>query len=159
MFNTLKVIGIYKQANKEKNLNIGTFIDVIFKIIDEDKNNKKDIIKEEISENILEIEISDKYICTINYKLSNNNYKDLGFLIRISFNGANNYIKGIITKYYTNEYILNNLKTINLYRNNKLFYGINPDDIFIFSDEFLNVSFIEIKNIPLLLLILFLEIK
>ena len=60
MFNTLKVKGIYKQANKEKNLNIGTFIDVIFKIIDEDKNNKKDIIKEEISENILEIEISDK---------------------------------------------------------------------------------------------------
>lgn len=33
---------------------------LIFKIIDEDKINKKDIIKEEISENILEIEISDK---------------------------------------------------------------------------------------------------
>ena len=35
LFNTLKVIGIHKQADIEKKLNVGTFIDVIFKKIDE----------------------------------------------------------------------------------------------------------------------------
>ena len=31
LFNTWKVIGVHKQADKEKKLNVGTFIDVIFK--------------------------------------------------------------------------------------------------------------------------------
>ena len=69
LFNTLKVIGVHKQADKEKKLNVGTFIDVIFKKIDENKRDKKENINEINEElnkaNNIEIDLLDDYMCTI----------------------------------------------------------------------------------------------
>ena len=152
LLNTLKVIGIHKQAVKEKKLNAGTFIDVIFKKIDENKKDKCVGVKEineENGVNIIEIELLDKYMCSINYKLSEKNYKDLGFLVKIPMFNKTNYIKGFITKYYLEEYLLFKSKGVNIYNNNNLLDNFTSEDRFIFSDEFLNVTFIEIKNLNL----------
>ena len=153
LFNTLKVIGIHKQADIEKKLNVGTFIDVIFKKIDENMRDKKEnlneINEEENAANIIEIELLDQYKCKITYKLSEKNYTDLGFLIRIPIFNKTSYINGILTKYYINEYTIFNTKGINIYDNNILLDNFTSDDRFIFSDEFLNITFIEIKNLNL----------
>jgi len=152
LLNTQKVIGIHKQADKEKKLNAGTFIDVIFKKIDENKNDKKENINkiiDEIGVNIIQIDILDKYMCSINYKLSDKNYKDLGFLVQFPIFKKTNYLKGFITKYYIEEYKLFKTKGINIYNNNNLLDNFTSEDRFIFSDEFLNVTFIEIKNLNL----------
>ena len=64
LFNTLKVIDIHKQADRGKKLNVGTFIDVIFKKIDENIKGKKDNlneINEENAANTIEIELLDQY--------------------------------------------------------------------------------------------------
>ena len=152
LLNTLKVIGIHKQAVKEKKLNAGTFIDVIFKKIDENKKDKNINIKEineENGVNIIEIDLLDKYMCSINYKLSEKNYNDLGFLVKIPMFNKTNYIKGFMTKYYLEEYLLFKSKGVNIYNNNNLLDNFTSEDRFIFSDEFLNVTFIEIKNLNL----------
>ena len=54
-----------------------------------------------------------------------------------------------MTKYYINEYILFNTKGINIYNNSSLLDYFTSEDRFIFSDEFLNITFIEIKNLNL----------
>ena len=153
LFNTLKVIGVHKQADNEKKLNVGTFIDVIFKKIDENKKDKKESINdinEELNKaNNIEIDLLDDYMCTITYKLLEKNYTDLGFLIRIPIFNKTSYITGFLTKYYINEYILFNTKGINIYNNSSLLDYFTSEDRFIFSDEFLNITFIEIKNLNL----------
>jgi hypothetical protein len=88
-------------------------------------------------------------MCSINYKLSEKNYKDLGFLVKIPMFNKTNYIKGFITKYYLEEYLLFKSKGVNIYNNNNLLDNFTSEDRFIFSDEFLNVTFIEIKNLNL----------
>ena len=149
LFNTLKVIGIHKQGDLDENLNVGTFIDTIFKEIDNIKTskiytmNEVNIINQEF---VIDIQISDEYMCIINYKLFKKNFKDLGFLIEIPFKNKPSFITGILTKYYIEENILNNVKKINIYNNDGMLEVIDSEDRFIISDEFLNITFIEIKN-------------
>ena len=113
LFNINKVIGIHKQADIAKQLNVGTFINIIFEKINDIKENDKDIEREITNKNItLDIEILEKYICVINYNMPKNKNKELG----------NN---GNLMLNLDSEYL---------------------ENIFIFSDEFLNISFIELKN-------------
>ena len=151
LFNTLKVIGIHKGSDLNENLNVGTFIDVLLNEIDDIKEseNKDKInkIKEEIKEvNVIEIRKLDKYMFTINYKLSDKNYKDLGFLVKIPISNKTSFLTGFLTKYYIEENILINSKVIKIYENLELLEVIDSEDSFIISDEFLNITFIEIKN-------------
>ena len=92
-------------------------------------------------ENSLIIEILENYICKITYKLNNNDIKDIGFLVRIS-----NYpIKGLLTNYQIEEKNLYEISTIVIFYNKKIYkYDIN--NIFIFSDKFLNSTFIELEK-------------
>ena len=106
----------------------------------------KESINIEYRLNIIEIDILDKYMCSINYKLSGNNYRDSGILIKIPIFNKTSYITGLLTKYYIEEYILFKTKGINIYNNSNLLDNFTSEDNFIFSDEFLNVSFIEIKD-------------
>ena len=152
LFNTLKVIGIHKQGDKDENLNVGTFINFIFKEIDNIKSSKIYNINEinKINQDfVIDIEISNKYMCIINYKLFEKEFKDLGFLIKIP-NANNSFsITGILTKYYVEENIFNKIKKINLYNNHNILEGIDSKEKFIISDKFLNITFIEIKNLSL----------
>ena len=58
--------------------------------------------------------------------------------------GKNKFITGFLTKYHIEENILNKINSINLYKNKELLEEFNPKNNFNFSDEFLNVTFIEI---------------
>ena len=149
LFNTLKVIGIHKNEDNEKKLNVATFIDVIFKKLDEnekDENNDVNEINEENEVNIIDIEVLENYICSINYNPKGKKYKDLGYLIKIPILKKTKYITGLLTKYYINENVLFHTKKINIYNNHNLLESFIPEDRFIFSDEFLKATFIEIDT-------------
>ena len=140
LFTTLKVIGIHKQGHKTKNINIGTFFGEVLNYI----NNPQYILTSKLSQqNIIAVEIFDEYKCIINYKLSNNNLKYLGFFVKIPI-VKNKFITGILSKYHIEENILNKINSINLYKNKELLEELNSKNNFNFSDEFLNVTFIEI---------------
>ena len=142
LFTTLKVIGIQKQRHMTQNLNIGTFLGEILNNI----NDPQAVLKTKLNQqNIIAIEIFDEYKCIINYKFLNNNYKDLGFLIGVPID-KNKFIMGFLTKYHTEENILNKISSIILYKNKELLDEFTPKSNFIFSDEFLNVTFIQIIN-------------
>ena len=53
---------------------------------------------------------------------------------------------GILTRYYVNETILYNINSIKITKNNFVLNTFSPENTFIFSDEFLIISFIEIEN-------------
>ena len=142
LFTTLKVIGIHKQGHLMKNINIGTFFGEILNNI----NNPQIILNDKLSQqNIIAIEIFDEYKCIINYKVLNKSFKDLGFLIKIPID-KKKFITGFLTKYHIGENILNKINTVILYKNKELLNELEPKSIFAFSDEFLNVTFIEIFN-------------
>ena len=142
LFTTLKVIGIHKQGHLMKNINIGTFFGEILNNI----NNPQIILNDKLSQqNIIAIEIFDEYKCIINYKVLNKTFKDLGFLIKIPID-KKKFITGFLTKYHIGENILNKINTVILYKNKELLNELEPKSIFAFSDEFLNVTFIEIFN-------------
>ena len=150
LFNINKVVGIHKQADVIKQLNVGTFINIIFEKINDKKENSKDIEREINDKNIiLDIEIMDKYICSINYNMKKEKNKDLGFFVKIPIANKSSSITGLLTKFYLDESILGNIKAINIFENGNLAFNLDSEyleNIFIFSDEFLNVSFIELKN-------------
>ena len=150
LFNINKVIGIHKQADIAKQLNVGTFINIIFEKINDIKENDKDIEREITNKNItLDIEILEKYICVINYNMPKNKNKELGFLVKIPIANKSSFITGLLTKFYFDESILGYIKEINIFNNGNLMLNLDSEyleNIFIFSDEFLNISFIELKN-------------
>ena len=149
LFNTLKVIGIHKNEDNEKKLNVATFIDVIFKKLDEkekDKSNDVNKISEENEVNVIDIEVLENFICSINYNPKGKKYKDLGYLIKIPILKKTKHITGLLTKYYINENVLFHTKKINIYNNHNLLESFIPEDRFIFSDEFLKATFIEIDT-------------
>lgn len=96
------------------------------------------------SENSITIEIIENYIYKINYNLNNNNIKDIGLLVKI----PNNSIKGFLTNYHIDEKALYDIKIITIF-NNKGSYEYNTNNIFIFSDQFLNTTFIGIDQLEL----------
>jgi len=78
-----------------------------------------------------------------------NKNKELGFLVKIPIANKSSFITGLLTKFYLDESILGNIKAINIFENGNLAFNLDSEyleNIFIFSDEFLNVSFIELKN-------------
>ena len=142
LFTTLKVIGVHKQGDIEINLNVGTFIGEILNAIEEPKIKIKTKIEEE---NKIDIEIIDEYKCIIYYKLLNKTIKDIGFLIKIS-PGGKQTMTGLLTKYHFEEKILNEIKEINIYKNKELLEKLDSEFNLNFSDDFLNITFIEIKS-------------
>ena len=95
------------------------------------------------SENSIYIEIIENYIYKINYTLNNNNnIKDIALLVKI----PNNSIKGFLTNYHIDEKTLYDTKIITIF-NNKGSYEYNTNNIFIFSDKFLNTTFIGIDQL------------
>jgi hypothetical protein len=94
------------------------------------------------SENSIYIEIIENYIYKINYTLNNNNIKDIALLVKI----PNNSIKGFLTNYHIDEKTLYDTKIITIF-NNKGSYEYNTNNIFIFSDKFLNATFIGIDQL------------
>lgn len=146
LFTTLKVIGIHKGGETKKNINFGIFIGEILKEI----NNPQIMIKKKLVENNKRIyfEIIEGNKCIINYKLYEKFIRELGFFIKIPIK-KNKYLTGVLTKYHFDETTLNNIKTININKNKETLGTINSNDIFILSDEFLNITFIEINNLKL----------
>ena len=53
-----------------------------------------------MSEYYIDIDIIDKYICRINYRNLNNDFEDLGFLVKMSINNKK-IVTGILTRYYS----------------------------------------------------------
>ena len=85
-------------------------------------------------------------MCKIYYKLQKNIITDLGILIKIDIIKSKIPLFGILTKYYVEENILSDIKTINIVEKGEIIDKINLDDRFNFSDPFLDVTFIEINN-------------
>ena len=139
-----KIKKMYNQLNQIK-----TYHDSVFKIYDEKKITNNSFTNELGEGGNIDIEILDKYLCTINYKFSNKKIKDLGFLVKIPIANKTSNITGFISKFYFEETILNNIQTINVFNKGNLMHKINcknSEDLFIFSDEFLNVTYFEINN-------------
>ena len=113
--------------------------------------NNQDIIKKSEEKynhkvNSIEIEVIDFYVCKIYYKFTKKTITDLGILIKINISNSKSPLFGILTKYYVEENILNDIKTINIVEKGEIIDKINLDDRFNFSDPFLDVTFIELKN-------------
>ena len=96
--------------------------------------------------NSINIKIVDNYLCEINYSLEKNNIKDFGFLVKIPFLKSGGLLKGILSKFRLKEEILNEITNINVINYEKNLNFSNENKNFIFSDYFLGVTFIEIKN-------------
>ena len=143
LFTTLKVVGIHKGGEPKKNLNVGIFIGEILKQI----NNPQLMIREKLvqNNNKMHLEIIDGNKCIINYILSENIIKELGFMVKIPIK-KNDFLTGLLTKYHINESIINNIKSINIYKNGVSLGIFDLKDKFILSDEFLNITFIELNN-------------
>lgn len=143
---TLKVIGIHKGGERKKNINFGVFIGEILKEI----NNPQIIVKDIMIErkNKIDIIITNGFTCLIYYNLSGIIFRDIGFLTKILVD-KNVFLTGLLTKYYIDENKLYNMGLINIYKNRVLLEQIQLNDHFFFSDEFLNITFINIKNTQL----------
>ena len=159
---TYRILAIHRGKHAMYNYNIGTILkfpinefnkkyknNINQKLtINSNNSNEKKIIKKDIlnEENSINIEILDSYICTINYKLSKKNIKDVGFFVKILNSNPNDSITGFLTKYHVEEYTLKKIKTINIYENHNLLDKLDSKDRFYFSDEFLDATFFEINN-------------
>ena len=107
-----------------------------------------DIIIKDIKDQIISfsIEIIDSYMCRINYEINKQKITDIGILIKIPIYNSNNNLFGILMRNHISDNILKDIKTINIFEKGNKIKEIDSKDIFIFSDPFLNVTFIEIKN-------------
>ena len=132
------------EFNKKYKNNLNQKIAINLRNSNNVENNKNDILNIEKS---IDIEILDRYICTITYKFDTKNIKELGFFVKISISNSTNSITGFLTKYHIEEDILNNIKKINIININGNIDKLYSENIFYFSDEFLGSTFIEIKNL------------
>ena len=136
---------------KRKNNNYSNFIIGIHFAGVENQYNLAipfDIIIKDIKDQIISfsIEIIDNYMCRINYELNRQKITDLGILIKIPIYNSNNNLFGILKRNHISDDILKDIKTINIFEKGNKIKEIYSKDILIFSDPFLNVTFIEIKN-------------
>ena len=136
-YNNNLILGIHYGKKKEKNengitINIATPFDIII----------KNIISQTKSINIEIIDSS--YICKI-YSGLNKKFTDLGILIKIPFSNSNKILSGILTRYFIEDNILNQINSINI-KDNDIIEKINLNNSFKYSDPFLDVTFIEINN-------------
>ena len=136
-YNNNLILGIHFGKKKEKNengiiINVATPFDIIIKnIISQIKS--------------INIEIIDScYICKI-YSGLNKKFTDLGILIKIPFSNSNKILSGVLTRYFIEDNILNQINTINIKENEKI-EKIKLNDNFKYSDLFLDATFIEINN-------------
>ena len=135
-YNNNLILGIHFGKKKEcKNgiiINLATPFDIII-------NNIISQIKS------IDIEIIDSsYICKI-YSGLNKKFTDLGILITIPLSNSNETLTGILTRYFIEDNLLNQINAINI-KDNGSIENIKLDDNFKYSDSFLNATFIEIKN-------------
>ena len=135
-YNNNLILGIHfgKKKESEKGIiyNIATPFDIII------KNIKSQI-------QLINIEIiGSSYMCKI-YSELNKKFTALGILVKIPLSNSNETLSGILTKYFIEDNILNSISTINI-KDNDSIENIKLDNNFIYSDPFLEVTFIEIKN-------------
>ena len=159
---TFQILGVHNGKHSIYNWNIGTILkfpinefnkkykndfnikfDSFIDSNNEEKLNKK---KKFNGMNSIDIEIIDSFICIIKYNLPKINLKELGFFVRIPPSNSKTSIKGFLTKYHVEEYILKDIETINIFQNNNILVKLDSKDRFYFSDQFLDTTFIEIKN-------------
>ena len=136
-YNNNLILGIHfgkKKMKNSKNItcNIATPFDFII----------KDIISQTKSINIEIIDSS--YMCKI-YSGLNKKFNNLGILIKIPLSNSNNTLSGILTKYFIEDYILNDIKEIKISDKDEI-NKIKLNNNFTYSDLFLDATFIEIKN-------------
>ena len=174
LLQTNKVIGVHYGSSSKFGFNRGTVI--IYAILDlfniENKNKKIDnflllknktfneqdlktsiIMKKKEIENSIDSDYSQKNliihkesIFNIEYNLNKKTYSGKGFLIQIPIDDHYHKINGLMTSYnLINENIINNNTKINLYSNQQKL-TLELDKVFIFSDPFLNITFIETRN-------------
>ena len=142
--NNFKEIKLNENSSNENK----TYINSIYKCKNILLSKSKIKINEESKNKInsIDIEVIDFYVCKIYYKLQKNIITDLGILIKIDIINSKIPLFGILTKYYVEENILSDIKTINIVEKGEIIDKINLDDRFNFSDPFLDVTFIEINN-------------
>ena len=136
-YNNNLILGIHfgkKKMKNSKNItcNIATPFDFII----------KDIISQTKSINIEIIDSS--YMCKI-YSGLNKKFNNLGIFIKIPLSNSNNTLSGILTKYFIEDYILNDIKEIKISDKDEI-NKIKLNNNFTYSDLFLDATFIEIKN-------------
>ena len=166
---TCRLIGIHIGAHRELHFNLGTILALpiyefnkkykthllILNSLNEFKNYlrmdsynlDKSSNKKSFSQigDYINIEYRNDISFNINYNLSGKNIKDIGFLVKIPTFDSTNSLIGFLTNYQVEEFILKNKASINI-KNDGNLEKINPNNIFIFSDPFLGVTFIETKN-------------
>ena len=136
-YNNNLILGIHfgkKKFRGSNNIiyNVATPFDIII----------KNLISQTKSIN-LEI-IDSSYICKV-YSGLNKKFTNLGILIKIPLSNSNNSLLGLLTKYFIEDNILNDIDKLTI-NNNGETEEIKINDNFKFSDPFLDVTFIEIKN-------------
>ena len=167
-FETCRLIGIHIGALKEKGFNLGTILVLpIYEFnkkyytrsnIMKDKNRFKHYLidsynwdknsdKKSFSliRDYINIQYSSNILFTIDYNLSGKTIKDIGIIVKIPNFDSKNSLIGFLTNYHADELILKNITSINI-KNGSKQEKINPNNIFIFSDPFLGVTFIETKD-------------
>jgi len=166
---TCRLIGIHIGAHKENRFNLGTILvlpiyefnkkyktsHIKMKNIIRFKNNlgldsynlDKSSNKKSFSQigDYINIEYKNDILFTIEYNLSGKKIKDIGLLVKIPTFNLTNSLIGFLTNYHIEEFIIKSIASINIKNGFKL-EKVNPNNIFIFSDPFLGVTFIETKN-------------
>lgn len=109
-------------------------------------DNDKEIETGELL-NLINANIIGKSTCIIELIYNNLKIKGTGFLIELPISNSNKLMKGLITNnHILNENILmNNIISINFHLEKKLL-NLNPKNHFIFSDPFLDITFIKLKK-------------
>ena len=153
--NILTVLGIHKQGDKFEPINYGSFIGKIFiennSIIDFPKTNyistnnkvleKKNVINSFKNKNNIY-----KSICTIEYFEGLQNEKGKGILVYFEIPYLKNPIRGIITTNYILDTNLFYNEKISLYCDEDKKKYLIPIEHFCFSDPFIDITFIELKD-------------
>ena len=88
-----------------------------------------------------------KSICKIEYSFGVENKIGTGFLVKLPIPDSNNPIRGLITsnKVLNNNILYNSKIMLNFSENEAKIY-LMPEGHFCFSDPFINITFIELKN-------------
>lgn len=101
--------------------------------------------------NLINANIIGKSTCIIEYKINNNlKIKGTGFLIELPIPNYNKPMKGLMTNNHilNHKILLNDISSIisiNFHLEKKLF-ELNPKKHFIFSDPFLDITFIKLRK-------------
>ena len=97
--------------------------------------------------NLINVNNIAKSTCIIEYISNNKRIKGTGFLIELPIPNSNDPMKGVMTNNHILDHkiLLKNQITLNFDLENKSF-DLKPKNHFIFSDPFLDITFIQLKD-------------